>query len=115
MPLTEEQMLKAGLSVLGRKAERHWRLHLPNLYRGFEEQGNLLKVLRENVKAHGEMMHEMTAIKKLSWSQAEEIVNPMFLFLDPREWDEAPNPDDLLNRLDPPIASGSIPSGRTGE
>jgi len=104
--LTEKQM--ESLGYLARRAEKHWREFLPDLYQGFLEEGELVEALHKAADEHKDMMYRLTVEQKLSWSQAEEIANPMFLFLDPREWNklvEDPEPpyddSDLLALYDP--------------
>ncbi len=103
MAQTEEQMEKAGLSVLGRRAEKHWREFLPDLYQGLLESGELVEALFKAVDDHQNMMYRLTVEQKLPWSQAEELVNPMYLFMDSREWNK------LVDDPEPPDDESELP------
>jgi hypothetical protein len=87
------------LRPLARRAEEHWRRFLPNLYAGLLESGKLRESLAEAAEAHVNALYELEVLQRVPTWQAEEIVNPMFLFPSPEDWEENPGPPKSLTEL----------------
>jgi len=76
----QKQPTLADLNPWGQKAERHWKKHRPQTYKGLKADGALFEVL-EGVGEAAELMYSQLVEKGVPEVQANEIVMSEFILL----------------------------------